>query len=178
MQRVPISGFGRRCRGPMPAAVAAAGVRIGTAAAFSGVVRSRRRFEGPHLPPFLDAKPGTSHTSAEWIASSHCRYQHMVRRVDSAVSCIARAMRSEYITTTRCPFLLCSRSDYNPCNGHLRELAQSVKNGIREAGGFPMEAPGKKVRSAPRYFTCHPFSLHVLSCKYSQLESAVCDPLR
>jgi len=34
-------------------------------------------------------------------------------------------------------------SDYNPCNGHLRELAQSVKNGIREAGGFPMEAPGR-----------------------------------
>ncbi|KAL9186772.1 hypothetical protein ACHAXT_010492 [Thalassiosira profunda] len=32
-------------------------------------------------------------------------------------------------------------SDFNPCNGHLRELAQSVKNGIREAGGFPMEAP-------------------------------------
>ena len=33
------------------------------------------------------------------------------------------------------------RSDYNPCNGHLRDLATSVANGIREAGGLPMEAP-------------------------------------
>jgi len=32
-------------------------------------------------------------------------------------------------------------SDYNPCNGHLRELAKHVSNGIREAGGLPMEAP-------------------------------------
>lgn len=36
-------------------------------------------------------------------------------------------------------------SELTPCNGHLRELAERVKNGIREAGGsqwnfqyFPM----------------------------------------
>ena len=32
-------------------------------------------------------------------------------------------------------------AETNPCNGHLRDLAQSVKNGIREAGGFPLEFP-------------------------------------
>ena len=28
-------------------------------------------------------------------------------------------------------------SDLTPCNGHLRELAEKVKAGIWEAGGFP-----------------------------------------
>ena len=32
-------------------------------------------------------------------------------------------------------------SELTPCNGHFRELAESVKNGIREAGGFPVEFP-------------------------------------
>lgn len=32
-------------------------------------------------------------------------------------------------------------SELTPCNGHLRELAQRVKNGIREAGGIPVEFP-------------------------------------
>jgi dihydroxy-acid dehydratase len=32
-------------------------------------------------------------------------------------------------------------SEVTPCNGHFRELAQSVKNGIYEAGGFPLEFP-------------------------------------
>lgn len=32
-------------------------------------------------------------------------------------------------------------SELTPCNGHFRELAQSVKNGILEAGGFPVEFP-------------------------------------
>lgn len=32
-------------------------------------------------------------------------------------------------------------SGFNPCNGHLRDLARSVSDGIREAGGFPLEAP-------------------------------------
>ena len=32
-------------------------------------------------------------------------------------------------------------AETNPCNGHLRDLAQHVKNGIREAGGFPLEFP-------------------------------------
>ncbi len=32
-------------------------------------------------------------------------------------------------------------SELTPCNGHFRELAQSVKNGIYEAGGFPVEFP-------------------------------------
>lgn len=34
-----------------------------------------------------------------------------------------------------------SWAETNPCNGHLRDLAQYVKNGIREAGGFPLEFP-------------------------------------
>jgi len=32
-------------------------------------------------------------------------------------------------------------SELTPCNGHFRDLAQSVKNGIIEAGGFPVEFP-------------------------------------
>ena len=32
-------------------------------------------------------------------------------------------------------------SDLTPCNGHLRELAEKVKAGVWEAGGFPVEVP-------------------------------------
>ncbi len=32
-------------------------------------------------------------------------------------------------------------SELTPCNGHLRELAESVKKGVWEAGGFPLEFP-------------------------------------
>nr|WP_198425603.1 IlvD/Edd family dehydratase [Microbacterium ureisolvens] len=32
-------------------------------------------------------------------------------------------------------------SDLTPCNAHLDEVAQSVKNGIYEAGGIPLELP-------------------------------------
>jgi L-arabonate dehydrase len=32
-------------------------------------------------------------------------------------------------------------SELTPCNGHFRELAESVKRGILEAGGFPVEFP-------------------------------------
>lgn len=32
-------------------------------------------------------------------------------------------------------------SDLTPCNAHLDEVAQSVKNGVYEAGGIPLELP-------------------------------------
>lgn len=32
-------------------------------------------------------------------------------------------------------------SELTPCNGHFRELAESVKKGILQAGGFPVEFP-------------------------------------
>jgi dihydroxy-acid dehydratase len=32
-------------------------------------------------------------------------------------------------------------SEYTPCNSHFRDLAQFVKNGVYEAGGFPVEFP-------------------------------------
>ena len=32
-------------------------------------------------------------------------------------------------------------SDLTPCNSHLTEVAQSVKQGIWEAGGVPLELP-------------------------------------
>jgi len=32
-------------------------------------------------------------------------------------------------------------SEFTPCNAHFRELAESVKRGISEAGGFPVEFP-------------------------------------
>ena len=31
-------------------------------------------------------------------------------------------------------------SELTPCNAHFRELAQRVKNGVWEAGGFPVES--------------------------------------
>ncbi|MCP4750969.1 MAG: dihydroxy-acid dehydratase [Proteobacteria bacterium] len=32
-------------------------------------------------------------------------------------------------------------SEYSPCNGHLDQIAKHVKQGVSEAGGFPMELP-------------------------------------
>ena len=32
-------------------------------------------------------------------------------------------------------------SEFTPCNSHFRDLAQQVKNGVYEAGGFPVEFP-------------------------------------
>ncbi len=32
-------------------------------------------------------------------------------------------------------------SELTPCNGHFRDLAESVKKGVYEAGGFPVEFP-------------------------------------
>ncbi|MEZ5038889.1 MAG: IlvD/Edd family dehydratase [Saprospiraceae bacterium] len=32
-------------------------------------------------------------------------------------------------------------SEFTPCNGHFRELAESVKMGVLEAGGYPVEFP-------------------------------------
>ncbi|MBI2108803.1 MAG: dihydroxy-acid dehydratase [Parcubacteria group bacterium] len=32
-------------------------------------------------------------------------------------------------------------SEFTPCNGHFRELAEGVKRGVWEAGGFPLEFP-------------------------------------
>src|SRR5918911_429884 len=32
-------------------------------------------------------------------------------------------------------------SELTPCNGHLRDLAEAVKRGVYEAGGFPVEFP-------------------------------------
>jgi L-arabonate dehydrase len=32
-------------------------------------------------------------------------------------------------------------SELTPCNGHLRDLAEAVKRGVLEAGGFPVEFP-------------------------------------
>jgi dihydroxy-acid dehydratase len=32
-------------------------------------------------------------------------------------------------------------SEFTPCNAHFRELAESVKNGVIAAGGFPVEFP-------------------------------------
>src|ERR1700761_6900610 len=32
-------------------------------------------------------------------------------------------------------------SEFTPCNAHLRDIAESVKRGVFEAGGFPLEFP-------------------------------------
>ena len=33
-------------------------------------------------------------------------------------------------------------SELTPCNAHLRDLAERVKRGVYESGGFPVEFPG------------------------------------
>ena len=44
-------------------------------------------------------------------------------------------------------------SELTPCNGHFRELAEFVKRGVYEAGGFPLEfpvmSPGPRRNAAP-----------------------------
>ncbi|MFZ4987243.1 MAG: dihydroxy-acid dehydratase, partial [Blastocatellia bacterium] len=32
-------------------------------------------------------------------------------------------------------------SELTPCNGHFRKIAEHVKRGVYEAGGFPLEFP-------------------------------------
>jgi dihydroxy-acid dehydratase len=32
-------------------------------------------------------------------------------------------------------------SDLNPCNGHFRQIAEAVKRGVYQAGGYPLEFP-------------------------------------
>ncbi|MGF1617475.1 MAG: L-arabinonate dehydratase, partial [Acidimicrobiia bacterium] len=46
-------------------------------------------------------------------------------------------------------------SDLTPCNGHLRELAEKVKAGVWEAGGFPVEVPVYSVSEN----TCRPTAM-------------------
>lgn len=41
--------------------------------------------------------------------------------------------------TLFCP--IAGRSELTPCNAHLRDLAERVKFGVYEAGGFPVEFP-------------------------------------
>ena len=36
-------------------------------------------------------------------------------------------------------------SDLTPCNAHLNEVAQSVANGIYEAGGIPLNLPAMSI---------------------------------
>ena len=38
-----------------------------------------------------------------------------------------------------------SWSELSPCNAHLRDLAEAVKRGVWEAGGFPLEFPVSSV---------------------------------
>ncbi len=45
-----------------------------------------------------------------------------------------------------------SGSDLNPCNRHHLELAKRVRDGIRDAGGIPIEFPpirSSKIAAAP-----------------------------
>jgi L-arabonate dehydrase len=44
-------------------------------------------------------------------------------------------------------------SELTPCNAHLRDLAERVKHGVLEAGGFPVEVP---VFSPPRARSARP----------------------
>ncbi len=53
-------------------------------------------------------------------------------------------------------------SELNPCNAHLRELAEHVKRGVLEAGGFPLEFP---------VFSCSETNLRPTAMLYRNLAS-------
>ena len=61
-------------------------------------------------------------------------------------SCIAAGSRTRAIPDDlfdgRPVIGICNTwSELTPCNGHFRELAEFVKRGVYEAGGFPLEFP-------------------------------------
>lgn len=67
-----------------------------------------------------------------------------------------------------------SQSELNPCNGGLDELAEAVKEGIRAAGGLPLEFPTISI-SEP--FT-RPTSLYLRNLMSVDVEEMItCSPL-
>ena len=55
-------------------------------------------------------------------------------------------------------------SELTPCNAHFRELAERVKRGVYEAGGFPLEFP---VFSTARAISARPRCCSAISRRWT-----------
>ena len=72
-------------------------------------------------------------------------------------------------------------SELTPCNAHLRAVAEAVKRGVWEAGGFPLEFPvmsndGKSTLAAPMttpgVVLSHPVSITTPSRGLARMSSS------
>ena len=73
--------------------------------------------------------------SAEWYNSkTHKRDTFKTSRMD------ANQGHPAHLFDGRPVIGICNK-ELTPCNGHFREIAESVKKGVYEAGGFPLEFP-------------------------------------
>jgi dihydroxy-acid dehydratase len=76
----------------------------------------------------------TSHRSSQWYAGED-RNAYIHR------AWMRRGLPDSAFTGRPHIAIANTASDLTPCNSHLTEVAQSVKNGIYEAGGIPLELP-------------------------------------
>ena len=64
-------------------------------------------------------------------------------------------------------------SDISPCNRHHIDLAQRVKDGIRDAGGIPLEFPVHQIQETLKRPTAPPRPTTPHCCKCSRTASGV-----
>jgi dihydroxy-acid dehydratase len=81
-----------------------------------------------------DDAPGTQLRSAQWYAGDD-RNAYIHR------AWMRRGVPSDAFTGRAQIAIANTASDLVPCNAHLTEVAASVKNGVYEAGGIPLELP-------------------------------------
>ncbi len=78
---------------------------------------------------------GRRRRSAEWFGDT--TMQHFIHR-----SWMKNQGHPQHMFDGRPVIGICNtHSELTPCNAHLRELADHVKRGVLEAGGFPLEFP-------------------------------------
>jgi dihydroxy-acid dehydratase len=81
-----------------------------------------------------DDAPGTQLRSAQWYAGDD-RNAYIHR------AWMRRGVPADAFTGRAQIAIANTASDLVPCNSHLTEVAASVKNGVYEAGGIPLELP-------------------------------------
>ena len=81
-----------------------------------------------------DGGPGTPLRSAHWYAGEN-RNAYIHR------AWMRRGVPGDAFTARPQIAIANTASDLTPCNAHLTEVAASVRNGVYEAGGVPLELP-------------------------------------
>ena len=93
-----------------------------------------------HLPdlesraPWLTHSPLTAQRSAQWYAGTD-RNAYLHR------AWMRRGLPANAFDGRPHIAIANSASDLTPCNAHLNEVAESVKQGVYEAGGIPLNLP-------------------------------------